>query len=461
MAATIDNPSPVTTESKSARKKKAKAETGPAATTNGSALAPAVPDTTKEDSSIGLTEDVSGEHPHIKELQKQIRSVNKKLGGMVKTDAVVAENPGISLDDLVAQRKINADQRASALKKPGLVAHLVQLEAQITQFREFESDFKQQLHRQKEQLIAQHENELEKVKESLTHDVSTTDDTELRQKLLMFSQFLRAAAAKRGIEDEITTDENQAFEGALLLVYGGDARAVDTAINIIEGSDEQVPNIEGLPLSIKYSQIKKASIDHAPYQTEEDWIDQVAEAGIAEGAINGEPISSSGPTSDPTIVHAGLTELESRSNGVDAVAAEPSAAPANSAGDEGGNLAGDNWDTGAGGAENNGLDGSYEVIPRDAAEVDVTASAATATQDKIESWADDAAQEAAVSSSNKAGEKWDVQAPGEAAQDTVSSGAPSTNLVVPVASLSDHPPGGLTPHLWSKIGCPSRAVTGP
>lgn len=248
-ASAIDNPVPISAESKSARKKKAKADS--AAPSNGTKQVPAVPEIMKEDSSADHAEDASGDHAHVKELQRQIRSVNKKLGSMVKTDAVIAENPNVSLDDLVTQRKLNNDQRASALKKPGLVAQLAQLETQITQFREFEADFKQQLQRQKEALTAQHERELEKANEDFRQDSVTAGTTDLRQKLLTFSQFLRAAAAKRSNEDEGPTDENQAFEGALLLVYGGDTRAVETAINIIDGSDEQVPNIEGLPLSTK------------------------------------------------------------------------------------------------------------------------------------------------------------------------------------------------------------------
>lgn len=136
-------------------------------------------------------------------------------------------------------------------------------------------------------------------------------------------------------------------------------------------------------------------------------------------------------------MNAGLTELESQTNGIEAAAAEPSAVPATSAGDEGGNLAGDNWQAGVGGVENNGLDGSYEVIPRDPAEVDIPASAAPATQGKIGSWADDAAQEAAGGSSNKAGEKWDIQAPGEEAQGRSSAGTPATNTSVPAAAADD------------------------
>ena len=93
--------------------------------------------------------------------------------------------------------------------------------------------------------------ELDQVKESMTLDGVTTSAAELRKKLLVLSQFLRCAAAKRTVEEEADTEERRAFEGALLLVYGGDQKAVETAVNLIEGSEELVPSIEGVPLSVK------------------------------------------------------------------------------------------------------------------------------------------------------------------------------------------------------------------
>ena len=53
---------------------------------------------------------------------------------MQKIDAILAENPNASLDELVASRKINNDQKAQALKKPGLQASLAQYDQQIVQY---------------------------------------------------------------------------------------------------------------------------------------------------------------------------------------------------------------------------------------------------------------------------------------------------------------------------------------
>jgi hypothetical protein len=240
MAAAIQNPPP---ESKSAKKKKAKAEG-----TNGSVSLPAVPDVNaKDDSSLDAKADGDGssEHPYIKELTKHIRNIHKKLAGMQKVDAIVAENPGVSVDDLVAQRKINADQKASILKKPQIQQQLATYEEQISQYRKFDTEYQAQLHKQKDELTSQHQKEVHKLKEELQEQGKTSGVSELRDKLLILSCFLRLAAAKRGVPEEADTDEGHAFEGALLGVYGGDDKAVETALKLIEGTDEMVPSVEG------------------------------------------------------------------------------------------------------------------------------------------------------------------------------------------------------------------------
>ena len=195
--------------------------------------------------------EASSENPYILSLQKTMRAINKKLSGMAKTDAVIKENPNVSLDELVAQRKINQDQRASALKKPQLQAQLVTLEEQVQQYKKFDAEFQQQLQQQKSDLTSTHSEELEKAKKEARAEAAEGSQAELKSKLLIFSQFLRAAAARRNAEEDSEEDENRAFEGTLLLVYGGDQKAVETALNLIEGTDEQVTSIEGTLLPVK------------------------------------------------------------------------------------------------------------------------------------------------------------------------------------------------------------------
>jgi hypothetical protein len=195
--------------------------------------------------------DGSSEHPYITSLVKSMRAINKKISGMAKTDAVIKENLNVSLDDLVAQRKLNQDQKAQALKKPQLQAQLVTLEEQVQQYKKFDAENQAQIQKLKEELTSTHSQELEKIKQETQAQAVAQAEAELKKKLLIFSQFLQAAAAKRIAEEDPETDENKAFEGTLLLVYGGDQKAVDTALNLIEGSDEQVTSIEGTLLPVK------------------------------------------------------------------------------------------------------------------------------------------------------------------------------------------------------------------
>lgn len=121
----------------------------------------------------------------------------------------------------------------------------------------------------------------------------------------------------------------------------------------------------------------------------------------------GEPAGS-----DPTITHAGLTELDAPNGTATSTLPEPTSAQGTSG--EGGNIAGERWDTDAAGtsagAEKSGLDESYEIVPRPNEEVDVPAAAPVQAQQQGTSWAEES-HEAATG--NKAGESWDTKAPGE------------------------------------------------
>lgn len=170
---------------------------------------------------------------------------------MSKLDAILAENQGVSLDDLVASRKINNDQREQALRKPGLQSSLAQLEEQIATYKKVDADYQARMSSLQDSLTTSHKSEIEALKAELQKVAEEKTRTELRQKLLTFSQFLRAAAAKRVNEEEADSEESRAFEGVLLLVYGGDDKAVDAAEKLINGSDDQVPSVEGTILSVK------------------------------------------------------------------------------------------------------------------------------------------------------------------------------------------------------------------
>lgn len=186
------------------------------------------------------------QHPIVPANDLKLTSCQQNA--LQKIDSIIAENPEQSLDDLVKSRKINQDQKAQALKKPALQASLNQLEEQLAQYKVFDQEAKQRLAAEKEALQTAHRDELEKLRSTLKAEAEAEAIKEGRERLLIFSKFLRAAAARRQLEDS-ESEESKAFEGALLLVYGGDANAVAAAEKIIDGADEGVPSTEGTILS--------------------------------------------------------------------------------------------------------------------------------------------------------------------------------------------------------------------
>ncbi|KAL1636926.1 hypothetical protein SLS56_001023 [Neofusicoccum ribis] len=381
-----NQPSAAPAESKSARKKKAKAEAAAAAAA--AAASPATP--TKEaqtpgEGSVNGAED--SEHPYIKELQKRLRNVVKKLNAMEKVNSVMKENPGVSLDDLVASKKINNDQRNQALRKPQYELDREQLEEQLSQFKKVSDDFQSRLVRQKDSLESAHTKELKELENKIKAEEEAKADKATKQRLLIFSQFLRAAAARRQQGDD-ESELSKAFEGALLLVYGGNPEAVEAAEKLISGSEEHVLSTESLELTVSYAQVKQASIEDAPFAAEEAWVEKVAEAEAA-----GEEDATVG--TDPTIAHAGLTELDATAPTANGdPAAESSAVPSASVDDTAANAAGaDQWDTKVPGSDDP-LAESFEMVPRDPTETEAVHEPAPAAS--TQSWAEDTSTAAAA-----------------------------------------------------------------
>ena len=169
---------------------------------------------------------------------------------MTKVDSILAENPGVSLDDLVASRKINADQKAQALKKPQLQQQLTQLEEQLAHYKKFDQDYQQRLAAEKDKLEAAHKEELDKLREAVKSETLAQAHKAWKDRLLTFTRFLRAAAAQRQKEGDEDAERTAAFEGALLLVYGGDIGAVATAEKLIDGVEEPVQSTEGVDTTV-------------------------------------------------------------------------------------------------------------------------------------------------------------------------------------------------------------------
>jgi len=123
---------------------------------------------------------------------------------------------------------------------------LSQFEEQLAQFKQFDDESQKRLTSEKSALETSHKEELEKARDASVAEAKAEGEKQSKDNLLVLSKFLRAAAAKRQGGDE-NSPENRAFEGALLLVYGGELGAVTAMEKLILGSDEMVPTVDGVP----------------------------------------------------------------------------------------------------------------------------------------------------------------------------------------------------------------------
>jgi hypothetical protein len=317
---------------------------------------------------------------------RQIRNVNKKLSSSAKADAVLAENPGKSLDELVASKKLNNDQKAQIEKKPGLKAQLAQLEEQVTNYRAFAQEADERFAHEKAAMIEAHEAEVKQLKEEAATSATAAQGKDLDDALKVIVHFLHAAASKRQSEDT-DSDEARAFEGALLLVYQGNEAALSTFRNLIEGSNDRLTDTAGEHVDYTFAQIKQAALAEA--ETSEELPEVEAEAPAVE---------DSAPSTDPTVANAGLTELQDttaipiHTNGVSEVSAIPEQA---STGDDAANaVAESRWDPES---SMHSAGEGWVNVPRDPAETDTglqaTPAAPAAQAENSNSWADDVPEE--------------------------------------------------------------------
>ncbi|KAL3466563.1 hypothetical protein BJX64DRAFT_284501 [Aspergillus heterothallicus] len=241
------------------------------------------------------------EFPHFKELQKILRNNVKRRNATAKVDAIIAENPAKSLDELVAEGKINADQKAQALKKPAVQAAITQAEEQLAHYKELASVYEQRLASQKAELEEAHRQEVESLQEKAATaaaaaptpaEVAEPPKEDFDQQLLTLSKFLLAAANSRRAAEasgDVSSAVSRAFEGVLYQVYGGTLEAVASMKKLIEGVDENVPSVEGGPLDVTYFKVKELS---------------------GELAFIEEAAPEAAPVTDPTTANAALTELD-------------------------------------------------------------------------------------------------------------------------------------------------------
>lgn len=206
-----------------------------------------------------------------------------------------------------------------------------------------------------------------------------------------------------------------ALEGVLLNVYCGDENAVTTMLKLIEGTDEKTKGVSGdeLQTTCKYhkmpytascsdtylrntvAQVKAAAATHANTFASEPEADAEVDA-IPEVSETAATESTEQVETDPTVAHAGLTEIDSTGTTAPVTnghieASSGSGIPANAdAGDAAANAAGESqWDN-----SNNDLSASitqedWVKVPRDPAETDTGLEATPAAAGPTQSWADD------------------------------------------------------------------------
>ncbi|KAH0555892.1 hypothetical protein GP486_006163 [Trichoglossum hirsutum] len=383
MASAATNP-PSQNDSNRAKKKKTKVDVSGKAPSVSPGATPTV-EAASGSTPVNGTAGKDYESPYVKELLKAIRNANKKINATAKVDSILADNPGKSLDELIATRKINADQKAQVLKKPSLQASLAQLEEQLAQYKKFDEEYQARIASEKAALETLHKEDLEKAKE----EARAQAKKEEKESLLLLTKFLRLAAAKRQTGDE-DSEESKAFEGVLLQVYGGDANALATAEKLIRGSEERVLGVDLSQIDFTFAQVKQASVEYEPVPITSDAPpDEAAESyPTPPSAVEDAELHAATEPAATSADYHGLANNEHFGNDSTgpAGALESSAAPTQSDVDASAanEAAAEGWDAKLS-ASGEGAE-SWVEIPREPAETETGTPADTNTK---ESWADD------------------------------------------------------------------------
>lgn len=268
-------------------------------------------------------------------------------------------------------------------------AELARLEDQIVHYRKFGKDYEERFAKEKAAIEESHAEALAQLRLQVADEATVTNLKKLDDELLVLSQFLHAAAAKRQTDD-LDPVEKAAFEGVLLLVYQGNNAAVGAFKDVATGSDKKVSNIDGSELDFTYAQVKQISISDAPPQvSEESVIGSEAETGTAE------------IDTDPTIAHAGMTELEDTMtirNSTEPVETEKLVPPEQSSisAHTANAVAERSWDPQASMTSDSPSGEGWVEVPRDPAETDTGLAATPAAMHNSTSWAEEVNADAAA-----------------------------------------------------------------
>ncbi|PSR85576.1 hypothetical protein BD289DRAFT_460887 [Coniella lustricola] len=305
-ASPVQNP-PAQAESKTAKKKKAKAAAAAAAAERSDSPAPATPE--KAGSVTDANE--ASENAYIRELKRNIRNTSKKISNATKTQALIQENKDKSIEQLISSKIINADQKRQVDNKPALEAELARYEEQLVQVQKIDDEWRALAASAKSdterKLIDKFEKEkLDAIAETKQQAEADAKKT-VEDAFLLLSQFLRLVAHRRGEAPGSEEDLDKANEGILASVYGGDSAAVASMVKLYHGSEETTVSVAGEPLDVTFATIKEQVIAAAaPNPPELSAEEPEAEPAVAADATESPRLIQT----DPTVAHAGLTEID-------------------------------------------------------------------------------------------------------------------------------------------------------
>lgn len=169
-----------------------------------------------------------------------------------KTQSIILENKNKSIEQLLAAKIINADQKRQVDNKPALEAELARTEEQLAQVLKLDEDWRSTVASIKADTEKRLSDKYEQEKADVIAEVKSKAEADAKQTLedgfLVLSQFLRLAANRRQEAENSVEDADLAIEGILLSVYTGDQAAVAAMTKLYHGSDDSTTTIEGTPL---------------------------------------------------------------------------------------------------------------------------------------------------------------------------------------------------------------------
>ncbi|CAI4217227.1 unnamed protein product [Parascedosporium putredinis] len=271
------------------------------------------------------------ENAYIRELQKNIRNVTKKITNASKTDSLLKEHAGKSLEELVSTRIINADQRAQILKKPALEAQLAQYEEQLVQYKKIDAEYRSNTEAQVQRVQTTLTEKFEKEKADAVREIQEKAEadikTSLHDSLLIVSQFLRLAAARRiDEESDPGLDENLALEGILSAVYCGDENAVTTMLKLVEGTNDRTQSTAGEELESTFSHVKSVSQAYlAQYEAAQEEAEAKPEGAAESESANVDAAAAAAAEATPAATEekANGDLADAESNGAASAPEEP------------------------------------------------------------------------------------------------------------------------------------------